>query len=104
MTKMISALRTAALTGAPSCLLLAAAPASAQDSGGGHIVTVGLGAQILPKYPGADSYSIFPMPIFGFRRDGAPMPFVAQDEGIGFGFLGQDSRFNLGPSVALRSK
>ena len=103
MTKTISALRTAALTGALSLAFLAA-PAWAQDAVGGHTVTLGLGAQAFSKYPGADSYSIYPMPIFGFRRQGAPMPFSAQDEGIGIGFLGQDSRFNLGPSVALRSK
>jgi outer membrane protein len=94
----------AAAVAAASFALLAA-PASAQEErSGGHTVTIGLGAQILPKYPGADAYSIFPMPIFGFRREGAPMPYVAQDQGVGFGFLGQDSRFNLGPSVALRSK
>jgi outer membrane protein len=97
-------LKLAAATGAASLLLLATAPASAQEGGGGHTVTVGIGAQAFSKYPGADSYSVFPMPIFGFRREGAPMPFSAQDEGIGIGFLGQDSRFNLGPSVALRSK
>jgi len=105
MNKTRNMLRSAALLGAAALSTLAAAPAQAQDGGGGgHTVTVGLGAQVLPKYPGADSYSIFPMPIFGFRREGAPMPFSAQDEGVGFGFLGQDSRFNIGPSFALRSK
>jgi len=96
---------TPAALGAASLALLAAAPASAQEEGGGgHTVTIGLGAQVLPKYPGADSYSFFPMPIFGFRREGTPIPFAAQDEGVGIGLLGQGSRFNLGPSVALRSK
>jgi outer membrane protein len=105
MIKTSTPLRPAALLGAAALFTLAAAPAAAQDSGGGgHTVTVGLGAQVLPKYPGADAYSIFPMPIFGWRREGAPMPFSAQDEGVGFGLLGQDSRFNIGPSFALRSK
>lgn len=104
MTKTISALRTAALAGTAS-FAFAAAPALAQDEGGGgRTITIGIGAQSFAKYPGSDSYSLYPMPIFGFRRQGAPMPFTAQDEGVGFGFLGQDSRFNLGPSVALRSK
>jgi outer membrane protein len=44
------------------------------------------------------------MPIFGFRREGAPMPFEAQDDGVGLGLLGQDSRFNLGPLVSLRAE
>ena len=100
----LNRLKLAAATGAASFALLAAAPAWAQDEGGGHTITVGLGAQTFAKYPGSDSYSLYPMPIFGFRRQGAPMPFTAQDEGVGFGFLGQDSRFNLGPSIALRSK
>lgn len=104
MTKTIIGPRVAALSGAFALAFIAAAPASAQESDGGHIVTVGLGAQALPQYPGADSYDIFPMPIFGFRREGAPMPFATQDQGAGFGFFGQDSRFNLGPSLALRNK
>lgn len=97
-------LRPAAAIGTACFALLAAAPACAQDGGGGHTITVGIGAQTFARYPGSDSYSLYPMPIFGFRREGAPMPFAAQDEGVGFGFLGEDSRFNLGPSVALRSK
>jgi outer membrane protein len=97
-------LKLAASMGAASLFLLAAAPASAQDEGGGHTVTVGVGGQALPKYPGADSYSIFPMPIFGLRREGAPMPFQAQDQGIGFGVLGQGSRVNFGPAIGIRAR
>jgi outer membrane protein len=104
MTNTCFALRLAAVTGAASAALLAVAPAAAQESGGGHTITIGMGAQSFPQYPGADSYSVYPMPIFGFRREGAPMPFSAQDEGVGFGLLGQDSRFNIGPSLALRAK
>jgi outer membrane protein len=105
MTKQTrTAFRPAALLGAAVLATLAAAPVSAQEGGGGRTVTIGLGAQSFAKYPGSDSYSVYPMPIFGLRREGAPMPFQAQDDGIGFGFLGQDSMFNLGPSVGLRSK
>jgi outer membrane protein len=100
----IDGLKLAAAIGAATSTLLIASPANAQDGGGGHTVTVGMGAQSFAKYPGSDSYSLYPMPIFGFRREGAPMPFQAQDEGIGIGLLGQDSRFNFGPSIALRSK
>jgi len=98
-------LKLAAAIGAASLTLLAAGPASAQDEGGGgRTVTIGLGAQILNKYPGADTYSVFPMPIFGLRRRGAPLPFETQDEGVGFGILGQDSRINFGPAFNIRSK
>lgn len=102
MTQLPALFRPAAFTGAIALAFLAA-PASAQD-GGGHTITLGVGAQTFAKYPGADSYGINPMPIFGFRREGSPMPFQAQDDGIGFGFLSRDSAFNFGPSVRFQNK
>jgi outer membrane protein len=102
MTKLPIPLRLAALASAASVALIAA-PAAAQD-GGGYTITVGAGAQTYPKYPGADSYGINPLPIFGFRREGSPMPFQAPDDGVGFGVLGRDSAFNFGPSVRLQNK
>lgn len=103
MTPLPATLRLAALTGA-AALALAAAPASAQDESRGHTITIGAGAQTYPKYPGADSYGINPLPIFGFRREGTPMPFQAPDEGFGFGLLGRDSAFNLGPALRFQGK
>ena len=86
-------------------LAFAAAPASAQDGeGSGWTITLGAGAQTYPKYPGADSYGINPLPIFGFRREGTPMPFEAPDDGFGFGILGRDSAFNFGPAVRFQNK
>jgi outer membrane protein len=82
---------------------LAAAPAAAQDRSGGWTVTIGAGAQTFPRYPGDDVYSIHPMPIFGLRRAGTPMPLIAPDDGFGFGLLGRDSVINFGPSVGLQS-
>ena len=97
-------LRLAALTGA-ILLTFTAAPAIAQDGEGrGYTITLGLGAQTYPKYPGADSYGINPLPIFGFRREGTPMPFEAPDDGIGLGLLGRDSAFNFGPAIRLQNK
>jgi outer membrane scaffolding protein for murein synthesis (MipA/OmpV family) len=96
-------LRLAALTGA-AVLLLVAVPAAAQDSGGGYTITIGAGAQTYPKFPGSDSYGINPMPIFGFRREGTPMPFEAPDDGIGPGILGHDSVFNFGPAIRFQGK
>jgi outer membrane protein len=97
-----SPLRLAALTGA-AILSVIAEPAFAQDSGG-YTITVGAGAQTYPKYPGADSYGINPLPIFGFRRQGTPMPFEAPDDGIGLGILGRDSVVNFGPAIRLQNK
>ncbi|HKR24733.1 MAG TPA: MipA/OmpV family protein, partial [Allosphingosinicella sp.] len=104
MTKPNHPLRTAALIGAAATAFLAAAPASAQDEGGGYTITLGVGAQTYPKFPGADSYGINPLPIFGFRREGTPMPFEAPDDGIGLGILGRDSAFNFGPAIRLQNK
>ena len=98
-----SPLRFAALTGAALVSLFAAAPASAQDNGG-YTITVGGGAQTYPKYPGSDNYGINPLPIFGWRRQGTPMPFEAPDDGIGLGLLGRDSAFNFGPAIRLQNK
>lgn len=73
-----------------------AAPAAAQE-GRGWTVTAGMGAQMAPKYYGSEDYSLFPLPNFGLRREGAPMPFEAPDDSFGIGLLGQDSAFNIGP-------
>ena len=96
MKASLNGLKLAAAIGAATSALLVAAPAVAQENGG-YTITAGIGGQVLPKYPGAASYSLYPMPIFGLRREGAPMPYVAQDQGIGFGVLGQGSSFNFGP-------
>ena len=100
-----TAARVAALAGA-ALSLLAAAPASAQDEDvpRGRIVTLGLGAQVGPQYPGADSYGIGPLPNFGLRRPGQPIRFGSVDDGAGFGFLGYDSVINFGPAVRFQSK
>lgn len=86
--------------------LLAAVPAAAQDEENEStwIVTLGGGARVSPKYPGADEYGFSPMPITGLRREGAPLPVEAPDEGSGFGFLSDDSAFDFGPSLQFQSK
>ncbi len=79
------------------------APAAAQE-GRGWTVTAGLGAQIAPKFYGSADYSIFPLPNFGLRREGRPVPFEAPDDSFGVGFLGQDSAVNFGPVARLIAK
>jgi MipA family protein len=96
--------RFAALTGA-ALLTLSAVPAAAQDDDDrGHTITLGGGAQTYPKYPGADSYGLNFLPIFGWRREGAPMPFEAPDDGAGFGILPNESAFNFGPTLEFQNK
>lgn len=81
-----------------------ASPASAQQAPpapGERIVTIGLGAQVYPRHPGADSLGIYPMPVFGLRRAGEPLPIEAADDSWGFGLLGRDAPVNIGPAVRL---
>jgi outer membrane scaffolding protein for murein synthesis (MipA/OmpV family) len=104
MTGSLAQLRLAAVSSAALALLIAA-PASAQDNeGGGWTVTLGAGAQTYPKFPGSDSYGINPLPIFGLRREGTPMPAKAPDDSFGFGFLGRDSVVNFGPALRFQNK
>ena len=113
MIQPCSPLRLAALAGAAALAFLAAAPASAQDDDPDEersdrwLVTVGAGARVNPEYPGADGLSVGPMPIFNFRREGAPLPFEAPDEGSGFGILrilGEDNAFDFGPAIQFQGK
>jgi outer membrane protein len=106
MATRTGSLRVAALVGAAaiSCFLPAPACAQEEEPDRGWIVTVGPGVQFTPEYPGADSLGISPMPIIGFRREGTPLPFDAPDEGWGFGFLGDESIVDFGPSVQFQNK
>ena len=88
---------------AAALALLASAPAAAQEERG-WTLTIGGGAQVYPKYPGADSLGVNPMPIIDLRREGSPLPFEAPDEGWGFTILDDESAFNFGPAVRLQGK
>jgi outer membrane protein len=101
MASTLSPLRFGALAAA---LSFAATPAAAEEEAGGWIATIGGGAQVSPKYPGADSLGVGPMPILSLRREGAPLPFEAPDEGWGFGLLGDDSPVDFGPSIQFQNK
>jgi MipA family protein len=99
-------MRKIIFTAAALALLPVAAPAAAQDesAGRGHTITLGGGVQTYPKFPGADSYGLNFLPVFGFRREGTPMPFEAPDDGAGFGILPRESMFNFGPAVRFQNK
>jgi outer membrane protein len=66
------------------------------------IITVGGGAQILPRYPGADEILVTPMPVFGFRKDGDPLTFGAADQGFGLDFS-HSKTIDIGPVIQLQS-
>lgn len=99
-----SPLRPAAIAAA-MCALFAASPASAQDTeADGWILTIGGGAQVVPKYPGSDEVGFTPLVTGSLRREGRPLPYSAPDDNFGFGVLGQDSAFDFGPVVAFQPK
>jgi outer membrane protein len=81
-------------------IALPAAPAAAQDGDPQlRIATIGAGVQVYPRYPGARADRIAPLPTFDLDRPGAPLPFKAPDQGIGFSLLGRRSRIDVGPAV-----
>jgi MipA family protein len=112
MTDQNPMLRRAAAFSA-AAVLLASAPALAQDigaptppdDGDRFTVTIGGGVQVSPKYPGADTYRVSPLPIGGLRRAGAPIPSFAPDDSIGFKLFGEsDTGFSFGPAARLIGK
>src|SRR5205085_1248678 len=99
MTKQKLTLRAAALLGAAAFAFLLPTPAAAQRT-----VTLGIGAQTYPQYPGADSYGIAPLPIFALRRPNDPIAFGSADDGAGIGLLGYESVINFGPAIRFQNK
>jgi outer membrane protein len=99
MKKQKLPLRPAALIGAAAFALSTASPAAAQ-----RVVTVGIGPQVYPQYPGADSYAVGPFPIFGLRRPGEPIAFSSGDDSAGLALLRYDSVINFGPIVRFQAK
>ncbi len=90
--------------------LLAAAgvgilPAAAQegDTGGSRRTRIALGPQIVPSYPGSDSYNIRPF-VDVSRTDGdTPFAFEAPDESTGFTVLNR-GKFQFGPAIGFEGR
>jgi outer membrane protein len=105
MTNHTNAARCARLSPAiGAALLLLASPAAAQEREGerrpDRIVTIGLGAEFGPRYPGSDEISFSPFPDFGLRREGEEPAFEAGDESAGFGIL-RAGPIAIGPAIAI---
>lgn len=94
------------------CLSLAAigatiaSPALAQDEQPepSRRLSIGVGAQVLPSFPGGDDYELGPL-FTGFsRRDGEPIPFRTPDDGIGFSLIGRGKAIEFGPLVQFQGE
>jgi MipA family protein len=96
-------------TAAAAAFLLIGTAAQAADDAADQpkpdrLVMIGLGAQVTPKYPGADSLQPGPLPSLNLRRVGDPIIFAAPDQGTSIGLLGNRSRIDLGPVLRLQAK
>ncbi|MGZ8998506.1 MAG: MipA/OmpV family protein [Allosphingosinicella sp.] len=94
---------------AAALLLLSPVGALAQDADEPPrkrdiLVTIGLGAQAYPRFPGSEDLRLAPLPVFSFRKAGDPMGFEAPDEGTGFALIGKKNGFQAGPAIQLQNK
>jgi outer membrane protein len=86
------------------CTCLAAllwnGPAAAQEEDAPRRTRVGLGVQLVPSYPGADSYNVLPLFDFATARGDEPFVFTAPDESFGFALVREDG-FAFGPALSF---
>lgn len=83
---------------------LVAVPAAAQDGDKPPLRTrVGLGAQLVPSFPGSDRISVRPFAELSRTRGDVPFAFEAPDESADFALF-QDERFAIGPAINFEGK
>ena len=83
-------------------LMLAAAPASAQEARDLR-VRVGVGGQLIPKYVGAKDYKLFPLLDLDFAHGSDPFRFEVPDDSFSIPLIDSHG-FAAGPSAKLESK
>ena len=90
-----------------AALVLLAAPAVAQEEKQAEKpplrTRVALGPQLVPSYPGADSYSLRPFVDVSRARGDDDFAFEAPDESFGFPLIG-GAKFQFGPSLGFEGK
>lgn len=65
-------------------------------------IRVGLGAQLVPSYPGAEDHSIRPYVDVSITRGSRPFDFEAPDQSFGLSLV-KGSGFELGPALNFES-
>jgi outer membrane protein len=75
-------------------------PAAAQDEEAPRRTRVGIGAQLVPSYPGADSHNVIPLFDLSRTRGDEPFIFEAPDESFGFALFSEGD-FSFGPALGL---
>ena len=64
---------------------------------------VGLGLQVRPSFPGADSYDLGPLPVIRVRREGEPLPIRSPDQNTAFRLLGKRDGVSVGGTFNFQS-
>lgn len=65
-------------------------------------VRVGLGAQVVPQFPGSDASGVTPYWDFAVARGSKPFEFEAADEAFGFTVL-RGAGFEIGPAITFET-
>jgi MipA family protein len=95
---------TRAATAAATAVLLAA-PAVAQDPPEEkRRVRVGLGAQLVPSYPGADKITVAPLVTVAVARGDNAFVFSAPDDSFGPAIVTSKSGLSFGPAISLQGE
>ena len=76
------------------------APASAQEAKEPRRIRVGLGAQIVPSFPGAEDTDIRPFVDLALSRGDRPFAFEAPDESFGFSLINSGG-LQIGPVLNI---
>jgi outer membrane protein len=83
-------------------LTLAASPAQAIDLENKR-VRIGIGAQVVPSFPGSEDFDVLPWIDPSIADQGEVFEFEAPDESFGISLLGDDSPFGIGPVLNFES-
>jgi len=77
--------------------------ARAQEAEAPRRTCVGLGPQLVPQYPGADSFGLRPFVDVSRTRGDTPFAFEAPDESAGFPVL-RGERLQFGPAIGFEGR
>jgi outer membrane protein len=101
----IRTLRLALTAAAPALILAGSAAAQAQEAApdAPRRTRIALGPQVVPSYPGSDSYNIRPFVDVSRTRGDTPFAFEAPDESTGFA-IRNGGRFQFGPAFGFEGR
>lgn len=82
-----------------------AGPAIAQDAAPpSRIVTVGLGVQAVPGFPGDNGFQAAPLIFARVRRPGEPIPARSPDQGPSVRLIGPADGVSFGPTIGFQGR